>query len=206
MFVSNHTREPASATPPALSGTTTAIRYHAKVNPTDRLSLMLRQISQPESSWSASRADVARSWAVSPSFGSPGTSPPATRHSPLTSCRSSALFRSSAILGMTPPVGSACQSGRVRSTSAGAGRMTGGGPAQVLGEEAQRARPGIVVGVGVVPGAAPVHEGVVGSRIRVELVDLSVPGQLGVELAHVRRRRVGVLLAEEADQRAMDVR
>ena len=38
---------------------------------------MLSQISQPESSWSASRAGVARSWEVRPSFGSPGTSPSA---------------------------------------------------------------------------------------------------------------------------------
>src|SRR4029453_18717363 len=100
MLVSNHTREPASATPPIAAGTSTRMRYHAKVKPTERLSRMFAQISQPESSWSASRAGVEMSCAVSPSLGAPGTSPAATRHSPLTCRRSSALFRSSATLGI----------------------------------------------------------------------------------------------------------
>src|SRR5439155_20272995 len=104
MFVSNHTREPASGTAAIGSGTVMAIRYHAKVKPSDRLSRILPHTFQPESSYSASRAGVARSRAVSPSFGSPGTSPVATRHSLLISRRSSALFRSSAILGIAPSV------------------------------------------------------------------------------------------------------
>src|SRR5215510_7504463 len=100
MLVSNHTREPASATPPMAAGTSILMRYHAKVKPTERLSRMLAQIAQFESSWSASRAGVDKSCDVSPSLGAPGTSPSATRHSPLTCRRSSALFRSSATLGI----------------------------------------------------------------------------------------------------------
>src|SRR2546427_5871294 len=42
MFVSNHTREPANATPPIVA-TSTAIRYHAKVKPTERLSRIERK-------------------------------------------------------------------------------------------------------------------------------------------------------------------
>src|SRR5262245_19872587 len=129
---------------------------------------------------------------MSPSFGSPGTSPSATRHSPFTTCRSSAWFRSSAMRGMALP-------------SARAGRMAGGvHQAQVLREEGQHPRPGIVIGLRVVPRSAMVHEGVIGAWIGMELVGLAVAGQLGIERLHVRRRRVGVLLAEEADQGTLD--
>ena len=50
MFVSNHTREPASGTAAIRSGTVMAIRYHAKVKPSDRLSRILPHTFQPESS------------------------------------------------------------------------------------------------------------------------------------------------------------
>src|SRR5262249_22993053 len=76
---------------------------------------------------------------------------------------------------------------------------------QVLRKERQRLRPGVAVRIGTVTLTSPVHEGVSSPRVRVELVYLAMLGEFGVKLAHVRRRRVGVLLTKQSKYRAMDL-
>src|SRR5688572_16141733 len=97
-------RAPARSTPSTCCGTSTVMRYQPKVKPTERLSRMFSQVSHPESSKSTRRGGHALSWAVRPSFGSPGTRPAPNRHWPFTCWRPAAVFRSSAIRGIAPPV------------------------------------------------------------------------------------------------------
>src|SRR5437867_11893279 len=78
-------------------------------------------------------------------------------------------------------------------------------PTQMFFEERERLRPGIAVGFRVIPGPASIHERVVRTGIRVELVRLPMPVELRVELAHIGRGWVGVVRAEEPDQRAMNL-
>ena len=63
-----------------------------------------------------------------------------------------------------------------------------------------------MVRIGTVTLALPVHEGVSSPRVGVELVRLAVLSEFGLELAHVRWRRVSVLLPKQPQQRTMNLR
>src|SRR5215510_5141937 len=93
------------------------------------------------------------------------------------------------------------QSGTGKTVTAATDRCLAGshsGPAQVLRKECQRLRPRIAVRIGPVTFASPVHEGVSSPRVGVELVHLAMLGKFGVKLAHIRRRRVGILLTKQS--------
>src|SRR5688572_8713217 len=76
----------------------------------------------------------------------------------------------------------------------------------VLVEERQHLRPGVLgLRLPVTLGVHEVEERMPGAVVHVELVRLLELRELGVDLVHVRRRRVRVLGAEEPDERARDV-
>jgi hypothetical protein len=72
-------------------------------------------------------------------------------------------------------------------------------------EEGEHLVPRVARRLGTVAlGAREVQEGVARPGVGVELVRLAVAGQLGVDGGHVVARRVAVVGAEEADERAAD--